>query len=129
MQLDQRELCQMFSEVSFIAARYGMADESDVLNGEIDRTYPGTETPCINKGFALLCRGKAEESYGCFLKFFDAKSEQDETPSDLFYSFFALSMVECGYKTKAAKLLNEVIERNEDVDAVDMARGLLPYTS
>jgi len=116
----QRELCQMLSEVGFIASRYMMFDKASDLHGAIEVAYPETEAPAIGLAFNLVCQQSSDEAMTLLSKFIEKK----EGASDLLKGFYGLALFENGSMSQAEEVLVEV-NKSEDPIAKAMASDLL----
>lgn len=116
----QRDLCQMLSEVGFIASRYMMFEKASNLHAAIEIAYPETEAPTIGQAYNLICQQSADEAMTLLSKFIEKK----EDVSDLFKGFYGLALFENGSMSQAEEVLAEV-NKSDDPIAQAMAADLL----
>ncbi|MEJ2670356.1 MAG: hypothetical protein P8176_05880 [Gammaproteobacteria bacterium] len=119
--MSQKELCQMLSEVGFIASRYMMFDKASRLHGTIEAAYPGTEAPTIGEAYNLICQQSTEEAINLLSKFIDKKKDD---VSDLLRGFLGLALFENGSMSQAEIVLTNVNKGSDSV-AKSMASDLL----
>lgn len=116
----QRELCQMLSEVGFMASRYMMFDKASSLHGAIEVAYPGTEAPAIGLSYNLICQQLAGDAVSLLSKFMEKKKDA----SDLLKAFYGLALYENGSMSQAEEILVQV-NKSDDAIAQSMAADLL----
>jgi thioredoxin-like negative regulator of GroEL len=120
----QKELCQMLSEVGFIASRYMMFEKAANLHGAIEVAYPETEAPAIGQAYNLICQQSTAEAIGLLAKYMEKK----EDASDLLKGFYGLALFENGSMTQAEEVLQSV-SNSDDPIAKSMASDLLNMVS
>jgi hypothetical protein len=120
MDIDSRSL-QLLLEVGLLAGGYGWMKEAEVIFEGLRAVRPENESPLIGLAIAKMNNNQAEES----IRILETEALNTNPESDLARAFLGLALKLAGRVEQSRLLSEQVVGRNRDQAAVNLAKGIL----
>jgi hypothetical protein len=120
MDVDSKSL-QLLMELGFLAGGYGYMHEAEVIFEGLKAIRPENESPLIGLAFARMNNNQMEDS----IRILETEALRVNPNSDLARAFLGFALKLTGRVEQSHVLLKQVVERNRDQAAVNMAKGIL----
>ncbi|MDR3143716.1 MAG: hypothetical protein LBT57_02635 [Puniceicoccales bacterium] len=115
------DLLQVLTEIAHIAAGCGWQQRAEAIFDGIIAVRPESESPWIAYALAKISMGQLAEAFEMLTK----RALVINPKSDLAKAFLGLILSRIGSRGLAEYFLNQVIDKNEIAEAVQIAKEIL----
>ena len=112
------EMLQTLGEIAYVATACGLWNHADEIFNGIKAVRPWSELPMISQALARMTvcdDGRA-------IEILSNEALKMNPDNQIAKTFLGMALKRCGFAQKAEKVLNEVIESNQDARAVEIAK-------